>query len=635
MNRLNPSTNTPWPLRAIICAFATAAMFLALSSPFDTASADTNEATVNGPVVDTQGALTIGNIHKCAVKADGSAWCWGSQWYGELGSGAPGQLLQPGQVVGLSSGVKSISAGIHSTCAVTTGGALKCWGTGQKIGDGSTSGSNYSPVDVPSLASGVRSVSVGHAITCVVVDPGGVKCWGSGHSDVGSGVVAGGTVSTPTDVSGLTSGVATVSVGGGNPGSFACALTTTGGVKCWGRIFKVGGTVTETVPVDMPGLSSGVKAIAVGEQTLCVVTTSGGAKCVGDNGDAQFGNGTQTSSDTPVDVTGLTSGVVSVSVGRDHACALTNYGAVKCWGYAYYGRIGDGMVGDNDNYRLTPSQVTGMGSNAVAMTTGLDSTCAITNQNAMYCWGSSITGDGTSDDRAEPVLVYTFGSGVGPTAPVLTTTTVAAPTTTIAAPTTTTPGGGSSGGSSPVPLASGKLPSLDPGAATSTVDGVDVDLTPTRQGSKIRLSSGSFSLSVSASKNGANAPVSAEAALQVPTGATLTVNGTGFKAETRVQVWIVDGKKLLKRTVSTSSGTVNISSVLPASLGSGTYTLQIVGTDENGSVRAVSLGIEISVGERSTLPETGADRSAQAMLGLSVAVLGLLMVVARRRVSVR
>lgn len=560
------------------CAIAGVLALIALSTSAGTVSADSNEAAVGGPVVGTQGAISLSNIHKCAVKTDGSAWCWGSQWYGELGSGGPGQLLQPAQVVGLGSGIKSIAAGENTTCAVTTTGGLKCWGTstGGKIGDGTTTGSNFSPVDVPGLSTGVKSVSVGLSSVCAVLDSGGLKCWGGSHTDIGSGLSAGGNVTTPTDVSGLTSGVAAVSVGAGTR-QMSCALTTSGGVKCWGIVKKTTGDLTTNVPVDMPGLTSGVASISVGEGTLCVVTTAGGAKCVGDNSDGQFGDGTTTSSDTPVDVTGLTSGVVSVSVARDHACALTNYGAVKCWGYNWYGTLGDGTQGDSNNYRLTPVQALGLTSNAVAISAAGSTTCAITNQNAAYCWGDSIVGDGGSDWKWEPTLV--LSSGVGPTAPVLTTT-----TTTVAAPTTTTvPGGSSSGGAAPVPLADGSLPSLDPGSVTATVDGVDSPVTSTRQGSRLRLSSGPFSLSVGATSDGTTAPVSEDGALEMPAGSSLSVSGTGFKAGTTVRVWIVDGKKLLKKTVSTSSGTLKLSSVLPASLGAGTYTLQIVGTDENGA----------------------------------------------------
>ena len=95
-----------------------------------------------------------------------------------------------------------------------------------------------------------------------------------------------------------------------------CALTTAGGVKCWGRIE----TITNT-PVDVRGLTSGVAAVSTGEGHTCAVTTAGRAKCWGGNSSGELGNGTTADSSTPVDVSGLTSGVAAVSAGGPHLCA--------------------------------------------------------------------------------------------------------------------------------------------------------------------------------------------------------------------------------------------------------------------------------------------------------------------------
>jgi alpha-tubulin suppressor-like RCC1 family protein len=353
--------------------------------------------------------VSAGDTHTCAVTTDGGVKCWGANSYGQLGNGTTTESSTPVDVTGLTSGVAAVSAGGRHTCAVTTGGGVKCWGLNDfgQLGNSTTADSS-TPVDVTGLTGGVAAVSAGGGYlaidyTCALTTGGGVKCWGSNnHGQLGNGGTS--ASSTPVDVTGLSSGVAAVSAGGAQ----ACALTAGGGVKCWGSNsfgqLGNGTTTNSSTPVDVTGLTSGVAAVSAGWGQTCAVTAGGGAKCWGANDYGQLGNGvagpevcgTHDCSRTAIDVTGLTSGVTAVGVGLQHTCAITTGGGVKCWGDNSYGELGSGETGPGYcllNYcSRAPLDVTGLNSGVAAVSAGTRRTCGLVIGNALKCWGFNLSG---------------------------------------------------------------------------------------------------------------------------------------------------------------------------------------------------------------------------------------------------
>ena len=94
-------------------------------------------------------AITVGEVHTCALSMAGGVKCWGSNYFGQSGDGSMESNMRPKDVVGLGSGVAAIAAGVHHTCALGTSGGVKCWGwnSSAQLGDG-TGGSKSTPVDV-------------------------------------------------------------------------------------------------------------------------------------------------------------------------------------------------------------------------------------------------------------------------------------------------------------------------------------------------------------------------------------------------------------------------------------------------------------------------------------------------------
>ena len=301
--------------------------------------------------------ISAGGGYTCAVTSAGAAQCWGLNNVGELGNGNTINQNTPGVVSGLTSGVVAVSAGPDYSCAVTNTGDAQCWGyngTGA-LGNGTSSGvPTTTPVAVSGLSSGVVAVSAGLDYTCAVTSAGAALCWGAdstGQLGDGNNRYTRPGTDTPVAVIGLTSGVVAISAGAYH----TCALTSAGGVWCWGAndLGQLGiGVLSSysTTPVAVSGLSSGVVAISAGDGHTCAVTSAGGVWCWGSNSAGQLGTGTPTYqslyySTTPVAVIGLTSGVVAISAGEGHTCAVTSVGAEWCWGSNVYGQLGNGSAG--------------------------------------------------------------------------------------------------------------------------------------------------------------------------------------------------------------------------------------------------------------------------------------------------
>jgi hypothetical protein len=222
---------------------------------------------------------------------------------------------------------------------------------------------------------------------------------------------------SPVNVSGLSDAV---SVSAGD--SHTCAVTKAGGIKCWGLNSSGqlgdGTTQDRLAPVNVAGLTSGVVAVSAGDNHTCALLAGGGVQCWGNNVAGQLGDGTTTNRPAPVDASGLSTDVISVTAGGLHTCALKTDTSRWCWGDNDFGQLGDGTTTDH----LTPTALPCCSFTAYGeLSAGASHTCMYTTASPAYiamCGGLNTSGQlGTGDTANQPFTVGVCASGSYPSCP--------------------------------------------------------------------------------------------------------------------------------------------------------------------------------------------------------------------------
>lgn len=337
---------------------------------------------------------------RCALTTTGAVWCWGQNQDGRVGNGTRDFSRIPVPVTGLSVGVTAIAAG-GQMCAIQNGNVL-CWGA-YRPGPPFPETGSLAPKAVPGLPSGITRVAVGESHACIVTNEGAAWCWGeNSDGQLGNGTAGPTQPPSPTQVVGLSTGVAQIVAGRNH----TCALTTAGSVFCWGSNSSGqlgdGGGGSRSSPF-ASGITTGAIQVTAAENTTCAVTNDHSGWCWGSNLYGQVGNGTEGGSVSVPQRNDL-SGIASVSIGHSSSCAVTTSGGAWCWGRNQAGEVGDG----SRTRRLSPVPVTGLTTGVVAVAAGSGKSCAVKSDGTAWCWGGNGSyqlGDGTSIDRLTPVRV--------------------------------------------------------------------------------------------------------------------------------------------------------------------------------------------------------------------------------------
>lgn len=353
--------------------------------------------------------VVTGDVHACARMDDGSVSCWGENFYGQVGDGTTDRRVSP-VAISFPEPVVALASGNVTTCAALADHTTTCWGRNDhgQVGDGTTS-DRTSPVAPRSFDSGTRVVAVapGGNHTCLLNSEGLVWCWGQNlYGQLGQGFTSTRelqpadpvTLPSPGRAKAITSGV-----------DHTCALLVDGRVSCWGSnssgqlgVGAAGNRSTPSAPINLQG-SGRAKAISAGGSHTCALHTDGSIACWGYNLYGQLGDTGNTNQFATHDVVNLPGGVsaIAVTTGLDHSCALLATGAMACWG-----RNGDGQVGDaTTNDRNSPVTVSvPPGTRAVAIDAGRFHTCALFGAGTVTCWGSNSWGQLGLDASTTPLL---------------------------------------------------------------------------------------------------------------------------------------------------------------------------------------------------------------------------------------
>ena len=305
--------------------------------------------------------LATGWDFACAIeKGTGDTYCWGDNYYGEVGIGTHMTNELPAHIAN-DPKFQELTAGDQHVCGIANGSAY-CWGNNEfgQLGDGqdswtTTSPDKWSPTLVP-IYGGWTHLSAGTGFTCGLQSGASVKCWGyNWDGEMGNGTSSQ-AVPSPTSVYTSWSSGTLTSLSTDAIGNTMCTIDQVGGAWCWGlnsgSIINSSSTGSYLRPVPIVGGESFTQ-IATGSNHACAIDTQSTVYCWGQDYNGQTANGGG-SAPAPINSTRTFWQVVT---GARHSCALQSMGQVYCWGSNVRGQLGNNSI--DTNVHNTPEHVWG------------------------------------------------------------------------------------------------------------------------------------------------------------------------------------------------------------------------------------------------------------------------------------
>jgi alpha-tubulin suppressor-like RCC1 family protein len=386
--------------------------------------------------------IAAGDGHACILDSSGDVYCWGDNKHGQLGDGTTTSREIPALVPSISD-ISAIAAGGNQTCALELAGTVQCWGTRLW-----TAADLVTPQLVMILnaagdavpLSDVTQISVGSTHACALVSPisslNHIVCWGNnGNGELGNSIAptSGSTLAVRVMITNIDGSqipfedIQTVSAGRYT----TCAIPHDSSVACWGAgstvvtivtfpdgheyetVYSALGnylapkTVSSPVPVIVPPGETklyGFNSISVGFEYVCATMVAPlplrtSVSCWGKNIYGELGTPLASyGSLTPFDV--LTSSgdkltnSMGVSSGMLHACEVSDAalnGEIFCWGWNVEGELGSGVHSSHSDIPVAAKSVEATLQHMKAVASGSNFSCALGNDDNVWCWGSNRT----------------------------------------------------------------------------------------------------------------------------------------------------------------------------------------------------------------------------------------------------
>ena len=312
--------------------------------------------------------LDAGDRHICGRAENGDVFCWGNNFSGQLGSrnsaecttGTSRTKCAVMPMAAPATGVLAVSAGVEHTCALNADSTLVCWGSNNR---GQLGGPNFpaeSLVAHPGPRLRFASVTAGGYHTCGLLASGAAQCWGwnvySQLGSLGRSEMCGPTTTSrapcfPQPVA-AAAAVRFASLVAGR--EHTCGIGRDGKTWCWGAnqhgelgVGRPGGSTN--LPQEVAG-SHRFQWIGAGESFTCAIDEANAAWCWGSNAFRQLGTADSANQSAPTQVP-LPEPVRSLGLGQRHVCAVMASERVLCWGDGASGQTGHVLLEGTPPYR--------------------------------------------------------------------------------------------------------------------------------------------------------------------------------------------------------------------------------------------------------------------------------------------
>ena len=206
--------------------------------------------TADGAVLQNIQQIAAGTRHTCALTKSGQVYCWGKGALGQLGTGqleelyaAPVRVASDSQEI--FGDVKQLAASKFNSCALKNDGSVWCWGWGRFGANGSLEGKSHRHPMQVSLSGLAKQIAAGPSHACALLEGGTVQCWGNPSvGQIGHGTFMDDLTVAPGDVRRVPPAAVVDSEGNaltkvqqislGN--AHGCALLDDNSLKCWGFV---------------------------------------------------------------------------------------------------------------------------------------------------------------------------------------------------------------------------------------------------------------------------------------------------------------------------------------------------------------------------------------------------------------